>query len=36
MIKKTINKNWKGKIKIQELVTDMVRSELKRLNSDKL
>ena len=27
--------NWKAKIKIEELVKDMVRSELKRLNSDK-
>ena len=27
--------NWKAKIKIEELVIDMVRSELKKLNSDK-
>ena len=27
--------NWKAKIKIEELVKDMVRSELKNLNIDK-
>ena len=27
--------NWKAKIKIEELVKDMVRSELKRLNIDR-